>query len=120
MKQFAMFFLVAAFAVSSATVAQSDEMKGMDMKNMDMTKDTDAGRKAQPAVHKMTVVVKSLDAAKGRATLAHGPVKSLNWPAMTMVFIVKDKAVLDKLVVGKKVDVEMMQQGADYVVTAVN
>jgi Cu/Ag efflux protein CusF len=36
-----------------------------------------------------------------------------------MSFAVKDKALFDKLAVGKKVNVELMKDGADYVVTAV-
>lgn len=124
MKRIAMFSLVATLAASGAVVAQSGDMKGMDMKNMDMMKGMDAGGKAQappnkPAIHKMTGVVKELDPAKGKVTLTHDPVKSLNWPAMTMAFAVKDKALFSKLAVGKKVNVEMTQQGADYIVTAV-
>lgn len=104
------------------------DMKGMDMKDMDMQKCMDMmngkdgkqqskSDKAMP--HKAAAVVKSVDAANGKVTLAHEPVKSLNWPAMTMGFTVKDKMLLDKLAVGKKVNVEFIQQGSDYVVTAV-
>ena len=47
------------------------------------------------------------------------PVKSMKWPAMTMTFKVKDKAMLDKLGAGKKVEVEFEQRGKDYVITSV-
>jgi Cu(I)/Ag(I) efflux system protein CusF len=67
----------------------------------------------------MNAVVKAVDRAGGKVTLAHEPVKSLNWPAMTMKFSVKDKALFDKLAVGKKVEIEFVQQGSDYVVTGV-
>jgi Cu/Ag efflux protein CusF len=63
--------------------------------------------------------VKALDSTQGKVTLAHQAVKSLNWPAMTMRFSVWDKALLDKLAVGKKVDVEFTQQGSDNVITSV-
>lgn len=69
--------------------------------------------------HKAIAVVKEVDTANGKVTLDHEAVKSLNWPAMTMGFAVKDKLLLDKLMVGKKVHVEFKQQGSDYVVTAV-
>ncbi|MGH8806432.1 MAG: copper-binding protein [Noviherbaspirillum sp.] len=104
------------------------DMKGMDMKGMDMQKcmemmngkDSKQQSKSDKAMpHKTTAVVKSVDAANGKVTLAHEPVKSLNWPAMTMGFAVKDNMLLDKLAVGKKVNVEFIQQGSDYVVTAV-
>jgi len=108
---------LAALVTSAPTVlAQSGEMKGMDMKGMDMGKKPVAG--AQTA-HKATGVVKKVDPKAGTVTLAHDPVKSLNWSAMTMSFGVKDKAFLDKLQPGKKVEVEFVQQGKDYVITSV-
>jgi Cu(I)/Ag(I) efflux system protein CusF len=67
----------------------------------------------------MSAVVKAIDPAKGIVTLAHGPVPSLKWPAMTMGFTVKDRTLFDRLTLGRKVDVEFTQQGSDYVVTAV-
>jgi len=83
---------------------------------------TVAGTPAQAqtaAAHTATGVVKSVDRAKGTVTLAHGPVKSLNWPAMTMPFTVKDKALLEKLQAGNKVELEFVQQGKEYVITTV-
>lgn len=76
-------------------------------------------KKAQSAPSKASGVVKKVDAAKGSVTLAHGPVPELKWPAMTMAFTVKDKALIDKLAVGKKVDFEFIELGSGYVVTAV-
>jgi len=64
-------------------------------------------------------VVKKVDAGAQRVTLAHEPVKSLNWPAMTMAFKVRDKALLDKMVPGRKIDFDFVEEGGDYVVTAV-
>lgn len=69
--------------------------------------------------HKASATVKKLDDKNGVVTLAHGPVPSLNWPPMSMGFKVKDKALLPKLAAGKKVDVEFIQEGNDYVVTSV-
>lgn len=69
--------------------------------------------------YKASGVVKKTDAAKSTVTLSHGPVKDLNWPAMTMAFKVKDKALLDKLTADRKVDFTFVQQGKDYVITAV-
>ena len=40
-------------------------------------------------------VVKKIDKAAGKVTVAHGPLTNLNMPAMTMVFRVKDAAWLD-------------------------
>ena len=113
---------LAAFVTSAPTVlAQSGDMKGMDMKGMDM-KGMEMGKKpaaGAQATHKATGVVKKVDPKSGIVTLAHEPVESLNWSAMSMSFGVKDKAMLDKLQPGKKVEFEFVQQGKDYVITSV-
>jgi Cu(I)/Ag(I) efflux system periplasmic protein CusF len=69
--------------------------------------------------YKASGVVKKVDPAKSTVTVAHGPVKELKWPAMTMAFKVKDKGVLDKLPVDRKVDFTFVQEGKDYLITAV-
>jgi len=71
------------------------------------------------AAHQATGVVISVDRAKSAAMLAHDPVNSLNWPAMTMGFLVKEKPLLDKLQPGKKIAFEFVQQGKNYVITSV-
>ena len=118
--------LALSVAVPAVSHSQSDAMKGMDMKDMDMKgmdmKGMDMGKQpaaGAQATHKATGVVKKADPKSGTVTLAHEPIKSLNWSAMTMTFAVKDKAMLDKLQPGKKVEVEFMQQGKDYVITGV-
>jgi len=105
--------LAALTVPATLASAQSGDMKGMNMKSMP------AEMKASAKVHKATGVVKKVDIAKGEVTLAHGPVKDLKWPAMTMGFAVKDKALFDKLVVDKKVDFEFVQEGSSHVVTSV-
>ena len=62
--------------------------------------------------------MKKVDAKAGTVTLDHEPVKTLNWPAMTMGFKVADKSMLDKFAEGKKVEVEFKQVGKDYVITS--
>jgi Cu(I)/Ag(I) efflux system periplasmic protein CusF len=64
-------------------------------------------------------VVKKVDPKAGTVTLAHEPVKSIKWPSMTMAFQVKDKALLEKLPEGRKVEFEFEERGRDYVVTNV-
>ena len=91
------------------------DMKGMEMKGMDqkpMSKQSNG-----QSTHKAIGVVKKVDPKEGTVSLAHEAIKSLNWPAMTMSFKVQDKAVLDKLAEGKKVEFE--QKGKDYVITSV-
>lgn len=107
----------------------TSDMKGMDMKdmqNMDMQKCKEMmngkdkkAENAKAVTHKAVAVVKEVDAVNGKVTLAHEPIQSLKWPAMTMSFAVKDKSLFAKLKPGKKVHVDLVQQGSDYVVTAV-
>ena len=99
----AAFILVSALLAGPA-VAQ---MQGMDMKA------EQAG-----VAHKTTGVV-TRAAANGKVTIKHEPVASLKWPSMTMGFVVKDKALADKLKQGAKVEFEFVQEGRDYVVTSV-
>jgi Cu(I)/Ag(I) efflux system protein CusF len=117
---------LAVLATSSIVFAQSGDMKGMDMKGMDTKgmdmKGMETGKKptaGTQVVHKATGVVKKVDPKSGIVTLAHDPVKSLNWSAMTMGFTVKDKTLLDKLPLDRKVEVEFVQQGKDYIITTV-
>jgi Cu(I)/Ag(I) efflux system protein CusF len=76
---------------------------------------------AFPAIaqHKATGVVTRLDPANSRVTIKHDPIQALGWPTMTMRFVVKDKATLDKLKKDQKIEFEFVQQGKDYVVTSV-
>jgi Cu(I)/Ag(I) efflux system periplasmic protein CusF len=71
------------------------------------------------STHQATGVVKSVDPAKNAVVLAHDPVESLKWPAMTMGFTVNDKALLGKLQPGRKIEFEFVQQGRNYVITSV-
>jgi Cu(I)/Ag(I) efflux system protein CusF len=47
--------------------------------------------------------VRKIDPEHGRITLQHGAIKNLDMPPMTMVFQVRDRALLDKVQVGDKV-----------------
>ena len=127
MKHSAALSLVVTLLATSPVIAhaQSGGMKGMemkgDMKGMDM-KGMDMGSKdstSKGSTHKANGVVKAVDVQKSTVTLAHGPVSTMKWPAMQMTFKVRDKAMLDKLAVDKKVDVEFVAEGKDYVVTSV-
>lgn len=105
--------VLAAVLAAQAAFAQQ---KMDDMKGMNMPKKEAAG--AQVA-HHATGVVKKVDAEAGVVTLAHEPVPSMKWPAMTMGFQVQDKMLLDKLTVGQKVNFDFVQGPKGYVVTAV-
>jgi len=121
MKKAHRFALLAVLALSVTAIspshAQSGGMKGMDMKDMDAMGKDKKGMEGK--THKGVGTVTKVDPIGGKVTLAHGPIQSLKWPAMTMTFGVKDKALLGKLSQDKKVEFESVQQGKDYVVTSV-
>lgn len=108
---------IAAASLASSAFAQQkmDDMKAMDMERKPAV--------SKPHSHAMTHtvrgIVKSVDAASEIVTVAHEPVKSMKWPAMTMGFKVKDKLLLEKFTAGNQVKFEFKQDGKDYVVTAV-
>lgn len=55
--------------------------------------------------------VRKIDLAAGKLTLKHAEIKNLDMPAMTMVFAVRDKAMLDKLKPGDKVRFKAVDDG---------
>lgn len=62
--------------------------------------------------------VKKIDEGGGKITLKHGPAKSLGMDEpMTMVYRVKDPAMLKQVKVGDKVSFEAENAGAGYTVT---
>ena len=90
-----------------ADTSMDMNMKGMDMKSMKM--------EAAPVTHHGTGTVRKIDA--GMVTLSHGPIASLNWPAMTMSFKLKDAALARGIRAGDVVDFELVRSDSDYVVT---
>jgi Cu/Ag efflux protein CusF len=63
--------------------------------------------------------VRKVDRDAGKITLKHGEMKSLEMPPMTMVFQVKDKAMLDKVKAGDKVRFSAVKAGGALTVTAI-
>jgi Cu/Ag efflux protein CusF len=58
---------------------------------------------AQAALPKVDAEVRRVDTATQKITLKHGDIPNIDMGAMTMVFRVKDPAVLDKVKAGDKV-----------------
>ncbi|CCD98103.1 putative periplasmic copper binding protein [Bradyrhizobium sp. STM 3809] len=64
--------------------------------------------------------VRKIDEANGKITLHHGPAKSLGMDeAMTMVYRVKDAAMLKGLKAGDKVTFEAQEDASGYTVTKI-
>lgn len=108
-------FVIAVALAIAPSFSIAADMKGMDMKDMSPTR---MSKDDKSATHVTKGTVKKIDSA-GIVTLDHEPVQSLKWPAMTMGFKVKDKALMKKLETGKRVEVEFEQRGKDYVITRV-
>ena len=63
--------------------------------------------------------VRRIDKDAKKLTLRHGPIPSLDMPPMTMVFQVKDAALLDKVNVGDKVKFNAEKISGGYAVTQI-
>ena len=61
--------------------------------------------------------VRKVDKENKKITLRHGVIKSLDMPSMTMVFQVKDAALLESVKAGDKVKFKAEQAGSAIVVT---
>ncbi len=63
--------------------------------------------------------VRRIDAAQGKLTLRHGPLANLDMPAMTMVFTVTDRQLLQGLKAGDKVRFTAVKENGNYLVRAI-
>ena len=100
-----------AFSASPAHAAEMKDMPGMKM---------DSGKSAEDKVHKGQGSVNRIDEKTGKVNIAHGPIASLKWPAMTMDFQVKDKTVLKGVAPGQKVEFDLVQEGPNqFVITRI-
>ena len=63
--------------------------------------------------------VRKVDMDTKKLTIKHGPMPSLDMPAMTMVFQVKDPAMLDKVKAGDKVKFQAEKLSGAFTVTGI-
>ena len=63
--------------------------------------------------------VRKIDKAQKKITLKHAEIKSLDMPPMTMVFVVRDAALLDKVQPGDKVRFKAIDDGGKLTVTEI-
>ena len=103
--------IAATTAFSGATLADSkdhdhgktDAMKSMPVADADMT----------------NAEVRKVDKDAKKITLKHEAIKNLDMPGMTMVFQVKDAALLDKAQAGDRIKFKAIKDGSAYVVTEI-
>lgn len=63
--------------------------------------------------------IRKVDMDAKKITIKHGDIKNLDMPGMTMVFQVKDPAMLDKVKAGDKVKFKAEKSGGAIVVTEI-
>jgi Cu(I)/Ag(I) efflux system protein CusF len=63
--------------------------------------------------------VRKVDRDANKITLKHGEIKNLDMPPMTMVFQVKDAAMLEAVKAGDKVRFSADKVGGAYTVTSI-
>lgn len=61
--------------------------------------------------------VRKIDKDAKKITIKHGEIKNLEMPPMTMVFQVRDTALLEQVQAGDKVQFKVMKDGGALVVT---
>lgn len=110
--------LILALALSSAAYAQmgghdmsgSTGMQGGGMQGMQM---------GQPGGALADGEVRKVDKDAGKLTLRHGAIPSMDMPPMTMVYRVKDPAMLDQVKAGDKVKFTMEKLDGTLTVTKI-
>lgn len=63
--------------------------------------------------------IRKVDKEAKKLTIRHGPIPSLDMPPMTMVFQVRDPALLEQVKAGDKVKFEAEKKGGAYIVTRI-
>ena len=63
-----------------------------------------ADAKSNSIAPKSSGEVKKVDKDSGKVTIKHGPIENLGMPAMTMVFMVKNPPMLERMNAGDKIN----------------
>ena len=63
--------------------------------------------------------IRKVDKDARKITIKHGDIKNLDMPAMTMVFQVKDPAMLEQVKPGDKVRFEAQKSGGAFTITRI-
>jgi Cu/Ag efflux protein CusF len=107
MNKFHATLVAVAVALSSWTVMPAFAQMPMDHSKMGMA--------AMPGM--TDGEVKKIDKDAGKITIKHGEIKHMDMPGMIMVFVVKDKALLDAVPVGAKIQFMATNENGQMMVT---
>lgn len=102
---------VAALALGLAWPLAGHSQAAMDHNKMDH------GKTDSVAPSLADGEIKKIDAAASKVTIKHGHIAHLDMPGMTMVFTVKDPAILGPFKAGDKVRFMVVVEGGKMVVT---
>ena len=125
MKQmFAIAAMAASLALPAAAAAQGSMTGGTEGGSMmGGAASMMGGEGRMPVSHTVASVsegeVRKVDSAAGKLTLRHGTLENLDMPAMTMVFQVRDPAVLERVKTGDRIRFAADRVGGQYTVTHV-
>lgn len=106
MRKLAAVLITAALAAPLAHADDAHHKKG-------------AGNAAAGASAMADGEIRKVDKDAKKITIKHGPLQSLDMPAMTMVFQVKEPAMLEQVKVGDKVKFEAEKVGGAFTVTKI-
>lgn len=104
---------IASLIVASAALAGTAAAQAMDHSKMQGT------AVSASAADLTDGEIKKIDKDNKKLTIKHGDIKNLDMPGMTMVFQVKDPAMLDQVKMGDKVRFTAERQGGAIVVTRI-
>ncbi|MBB1161550.1 copper-binding protein [Aquariibacter albus] len=102
--------LIAAIAFATVSVASLPALAANDH-------GTHVAQAASAATDMTDGEIRKVDKENGKLTIKHAEIKSLDMPGMTMVFQVKDKAMLDKVQAGDKVKFKAANESGKFTVT---
>lgn len=74
---------------------------------------------ASPSAHLVDGEVRKVDKDTKKITLKHAEIPNLEMPGMTMLFQVKDPAMLDMVKAGDKVKFKAEKAGGQFVITEI-
>ena len=104
--------LLSQFTASAARASGGDDHKHHEKKPV-------AAKTAGDTAGMSDAKVRKVDKDTKKITLKHGEIKNLEMPAMTMVFQVRDPALLGKVQQGDKVKFKAAMSGGAMVVTEI-
>ena len=115
MKNLKPFAAVAIAAFAASLTPSAFAQATLDPGKMDGMKTAQAA----PALDMTDGEIRKVDKDTKKITIKHGEIKSLDMPGMTMLFLVKDPAMLDMVKPGDKVKFRAEKAGGSIMVTEI-